>query len=256
MVDKNTIGFVLIASLVTVLLFLLMSGRTALNSPVINVTGPVWEKKTWNLDNGSASGFDNGIFYGMAVKYSDSDFGVVSMQQGEMPHKWYNSSAKLMKEITIYKDKELPLYLTATINRTVPVEWYSSDPKNRWNNIGLDIMGDVGLDYYNTDISQPHALVIDFYHDTDIAESFYYQGAAPYDRDYRAAFPLTASRLDTGKNYSFKTRIDGYIRDALNHYGFDYFTVKYTEYYLEVKASRGSFEAHDVALTLGEEGSI
>lgn len=214
-----------------------------------NVTGSNWETKVWNLDPGSDSKFNSGTFQGTAIKNSSTDFGTASIQQGVMPHKWYTSSAGLRKELTLYRDADQPLYLTAKVKRIGEIEWYSSHPDKRWNNIGLDIMGDVGLDYGNDDITQPHALVIDFYHDTDAVSPYYYQGAGSYDRDYRAGYPLAASRLDTDTEYYFKTRIDGYIKDAMNHYGFEYFTIKYTEYYIEAKASMGSVTACDIALT-------
>ncbi len=212
------------------------------------ITGNVWEPKVWNLDNGSYSKFDNGTFQAAAIKQIDTDFGSASVQQGNMPHKWYNSSAKLIKEITIDKDDNQKLYLIAKVNRLTAINWTGNDTSKRWNNIGIDIMGDVGLDYYNPDISKPHALIIDLYHDTDAIYPFYQTGAIPHDNDYRAGYPLNPTRLGIGAEYAFKTRIDDKIRDALNYYGFKNITIKYIEYYIEAKASSSSMQVKDISV--------
>jgi hypothetical protein len=225
--------------------------------PSEKITSNIWETKVWNLDNGSDSKFESvvgnpmlyiNIFRGIAIKNNDTDFGSASIQQGDMPHGWYNSYARLNEKITINKDDDQPLYLVTTVKRTSPINWISNNAEIQWNNIGLDVMGDVGLDYSNADITQPHALIIDFYHDTDAIKPFYYQGSPLHDDDYRAGYPLMPARLEIGKEYQFKTRIDDKIKDAMNHYGFTHFTIKYTEYYIEARGSSGSVEARDIAI--------
>jgi len=218
------------------------------------VTGDVWATSLWRVEEPlSYARTENNTlpFEALAYQPSEDIFGASLIQQGDSPHNLWNVSTlhSLRKEITIYKDKEQPLILHFKGKRISEIEWFTNDSENRFNNIGILLVGDVGLDYYNNDTSEPRALFIDIWLDTNprINEPYHWQGVDNVENDYHSGFPVqTLSEI--GKEYEFKFRIDSYIKDSLEEWELERFTLKMVQCYIEVKASKASIEVNRILI--------
>jgi len=214
------------------------------------VTGGVWEPSTYRVGvPPSYAKWENGVFTATARQSSTGFYGASLIQQGDNPHGWWNltqeSEAKLNMSLTIYKDQECPLLLEFAGRRTSQIEWFSEG--ERGNNIGVLLVGDVGLGYYNSDTSKPHALFIDIWPDTNPQlEQRHWGGSSP-ENDYHSGFPVE-SMPEIDKEYNFSFQIDSYIKDALTHWNLSQFTLMMVQVYVEAEASEASIEVSRIAL--------
>lgn len=220
------------------------------------VTGDVWANSTYKVEvPPSYAKIENGVFEAMAYERSADYFGASLFQQGDSPHGWWNLTkqnpeANLRKNITIYRDKDQPtLMLDFTGKRAGPIEWFSDDPANRGNNVGILLVGDIGLGYYNHDNSTPRALFIDIWLDTNPAftTTTHWQGVKGVENDYHSGYPVQNMSI-VSKIYDFDFRVDTYIRDSLNHWGLASFKLKMVQIYIEAEASSASIEVSKFAL--------
>jgi len=203
-----------------------------------------WNTSTWKVEvPPSYAKIESAIFKAAACQSSQDFFGTSLIQQGDSPHSWWNTTAKLRKEITIYKDEEQLLILNFSGKRTSKIEWLSSDPQKRANNIGILLVGDVGQGYYDPDTSKPRALFIDIWLDTDpeVYVPNHWQGVENVENDYHSGFPAQ-TMPEVGKEYEFKFRIDTFIKGSLRYWNLERFTLKMVQCYIEVKASNASIE--------------
>jgi len=213
------------------------------------VTGDAWAPSKWRVEDPSYAEFTNGSFSALAYQPSRDFFGACLIQQGDSPHGWWNPSEKLGKNITIYRDKEQPLILHFVGKRTSPIEWFNNDPQNCASNIGVLLVGDVGLDYYNNDTSEPHALFIDIWLDTnpEVNRTLHWPGVKDVENDYHSGFSVE-TMPEIGEKYEFKFRIDQIIKDALNRWKLESFTLKMVQCYVEAKASKASIEVSKILI--------
>lgn len=208
-----------------------------------SILGSEWETNIWrqipNIGDGYSK-IENGVFKAMAG-YPTSQGTMCSLiQQGKQPHSWWDSPAKLKKELTITLEDAQMLIVEFRGKRVNPIKWYSMG--NRINDVGMLLIGDVGLGYDDTDVSKPHALYIDLWFDiVPSIDQNHWQGVAGWENDYHSAYRLS-SMLIVGKEYIFRFRIDGYIRDALRRWNLERFTIKTVQLYVESRASRGDVE--------------
>lgn len=220
--------------------------------PSINelVTGDVWNTSLWRVEEPpSYAKFENGTFEAMAYQSSVDFFGACLIQQGDNPHSWWNSSAKLRNEITIYEDEEQALILNLKGKRTNQIEWLTDDSEDGSSNIGILLVGDIGLDYYNNDTSEPRALFIDIWLDTnpEVYEPQKWPGVKNVENDYHSGFPVQ-KMPEIGKEYEFEFRIDSFIREALIHWELNSFKLKMVQCYIEVKAAKASIQVSRILI--------
>jgi len=146
------------------------------------VTGEVWEPSTYRVEvPPSYAKWENGVFTATACQSSAGFYGASLIQQGDNPHGWWNltqeSEAKLNMSFTISKDQECYLLLNFTGRRTSQIEWFGENECG--SNIGVLLVGDVGLGYYDPDTSNPHSLFIDIWLDTNPQLSERHWGGSP-----------------------------------------------------------------------------
>jgi hypothetical protein len=215
-----------------------------------------WADSTWEVEvPASLARIENDVFNATACKSSKDSFGASLIQQGDSPHGWWNVSIQhdLRKEITIYKDgfdMYPALVLDFVGKRISPIEWFDNNQSNRGSNIGILLVGDVGLDYYNNDTSEPRALFIDIWLDTnpEVYEPQNWTGVKNVENDYHSGFPVK-TMAEVGKEYAFKFRIDTFIVDSLKHWNLEKFTLKMVQCYIEAKASRASVEVSRIIIS-------
>jgi len=211
------------------------------------VTGDIWATSLWRLEEPpSYAETENGTlpFNALAYQPSEDIFGASLIQQGDSPHGWWNlTKAKLRKNTTIHRDDQQSLTLDFNGKRTSPIEWFTDDTGNRFNNIGILLVGDVGLDYYNNDTSEPRALFIDIWLDTNpkINETQHWLGVRNVENDYHSGYPVQ-NMSEIGKEYEFKIRIDPFIKDSLEYWKLDSFTLRMVQCYSEARASKALME--------------
>lgn len=208
-----------------------------------SILGDEWETNIWRQIKGIGDGYskiENGVFKAMADYPTGQGTMCALIQQGKQPHSWWDSPAKLKNELTITLEDNQMLIVEFRGKRVNPIKWYSMG--NRINNIGMLLIGDVGLDYDNPDVNNPHALYIDFWFDIQPQiDQNHWQGVAGWENDYHSAYRLASMPL-VGKEYEFRFRIDGLIRDALRRWNLTSFTIKTVQLYIESRNSKGDVE--------------
>jgi hypothetical protein len=224
------------------------------------VTSDTWATSTFSVEKpASFAEFENGVFRATACNHSEVFYGASLIQQGDNPHGTWSSTVQnptsaLKKNITIYSNDEQQLILNFNGKRTSQIEWFSDNPVRRGSNIGILLVGDIGLDYYNPDILQPRALWMDIWLDTNPElEAKHWIGTSSLEHDYHSGFPVK-TMPEVGKEYEFSFRIDSYIRDALNEWNgrananFESFTLKMVQCYIEAAASKASIEVNRISI--------
>jgi len=209
-----------------------------------------WNTSTWRVEvPPSYAKIENGIFKAVACQSSQDFFGASLIQQGDSPHGWWNTTAKLRKEITIYKDEEQLLILNFSGKRTSQIKWFTNDTQKRANNIGILLVGDFGQGYYDPDTSKPRALFIDIWLDTnpEVDAPNHWPGVENVENDYHSGFPAQ-TMPEVGKEYEFKFRIDPFIKESLRHWDLERFTLKMVQCYIEAKASNASIEVSRILI--------
>ncbi|MFX0107972.1 MAG: hypothetical protein ACFE7R_06800 [Candidatus Hodarchaeota archaeon] len=203
----------------------------------------------WSVGESSYAKVEDEIFKAMIYQPSEDVFGACLIQQGNNPHDWWYPQEQLTKNVTVYNDDQQSLILDFKGKRTSQIEWFSNDTYNRFSNIGILLVGDVGLDYYNTDTSQPRALLIDIWLDTNpaINEVKHWQGVDDIENDYHSGFPVQ-TMAEVGKEYEFRCRLEPFIRESLNHWELELFELKMVQCYIEAKASRASIEVSRIII--------
>ena len=123
--------------------------------------------------------------------------------------------------------------------------------------IGITLYLDVGLDFCSPDITQPHALPIDFifakFEDGKIVPygEVHWQ-SNPYENDYHSAF-IIGQMPNPDIDYSFEVRIDDLIRKSLRYWSFDKAEVKGVHAWLDGINSEGSCEIDYVEVKVNEK---
>ncbi len=222
--------------------------------PYLYVTGVNWKRSTWPVEVEGSVEPVNGIFKMMISQPSTNFFGASLIQQGDSPHgRWNITDAGLSRTITWdtqIADAQPALVIDFIGKRTSSIEWFDDNESNRANNIGILLVGDVGLGYYNPDTSTPRALFIDIWLDNNpqFNNSIHWQGVKNVENDYHSGYPMQ-SMPEIGKEYEFKFRVDTQIIDSLKHWNLTTFTLKMVQCYVEAKASRASIEVDKILIT-------
>lgn len=246
------IGFVFVIGISSYLFLIAPSSRHAEE----RVTSNVWVTSTWKMENTSSiATFENDVFSATANQSATNFFGASLIQQGDNPHgQWNltasNPAAALKKDITISRNEGQQLILSFSGKRTSQIEWFSDNQSSRGSNIGILLVGDIGRDYYNPDTSQPRALLIDIWLDTnpEVKAPNHWQGIPNVENDYHSGFPVK-TMPEVGKEYEFNFRIDTFIRDALIRWNLESFTLKMVQCYVEARASNASIEVNRIFIT-------
>jgi hypothetical protein len=211
-----------------------------------SILGDRWETNIWRQIKDIGEGYaiiENGIFKAM-VDYPTHLGTMCSLiQQGKQPHGWWDSPAKLKKEITITLNDDQILIVELVGKRTTPITWYNL-LLDRVNDIGMLLIGDVGLGYDDPDVTNPHALYIDFWFDIkpEIDQN-HWEGVAGWENDYHSGYRI-ASMPNINQEYSFRLRIDNLIRDALRRWNLERFTIKTVQLYIEARNSKAEMEIY------------
>jgi len=241
--------------IVTILVIIIGVAVYFLPRPNYNVTGKTWATSMWGEVEvpPSFAKFENGIFNATVSQPSRDFFGASLIQQGDSPHSWWNLTAKLREEITYNRaiaDAQPALVIDFIGKRTSPIEWFDSNQSNRANNIGILLVGDVGLGYYNPDNSTPRALFIDIWLDNNptFTAPVHWQGVKNVENDYHSGFP-EKTMPKVGKEYQFTFRADNFIMDSLKYWKLEQFTLKMVQFYIEAKASKASIEVRRLLIT-------
>jgi len=214
------------------------------------VTDTSWNSSLFNVEEAASyARIENGVFKLMVYQDSADFFGASLFQQGDNPHGVWNATARLRQEITIQNDREQWLILEFSGRRTSFIDWFSDDPDQRANNIGILLVGDVGLGYYDHDITAPRALFIDIWLDTNprVPQPLHWQGVPGVENDYHSGYAAQNMSM-VGRTYDFDFRIDQYIRDSLSHWGLQSFRLKMVQFYIEGRASSASMDASRVVI--------
>jgi len=211
------------------------------------ILGDQWETNVWKQIEGIGDGnakIENGIFKAMIDYPTSQGTAVALIQQGKQPHSWWDSPAKLKNELVISLDVDQPLILEFQGKRTSSIYWYGTDP--RISDIGVLLIGDVGLDYDDPDTTKPHALYVDLWLDIIPREDVHHwQGVEGWENDYHSAFRIT-SMPNIGQEYEFRIRMDQQIKNALTRWNLKTFTIKTVQIYVEARASKSSIEISKV----------
>jgi len=208
------------------------------------ITDEVWCNETWRMPEGY-SYIKNNIWHAY-VNNPSNVYGNAMVSQGIHAHGWVEPGIypPVRKTVTIYRDEPSPILVAEFIGkRTMPIKWYPIEVK-AWNNVGMCLWGDVGLDYDNPDTSLSRALIIDFYFDNPhVSPGAYWftQGSDTIDNDYRSGL-VVESMLIINQDYHFRVRLDKWIQKTLEHYNIPYFTIKLIQFYIEAKGSEGGIE--------------
>jgi hypothetical protein len=245
---KKSLKILIIAAYYAVII---LGVYLTLNSQTIgHVSEREWATSKYPQSDPSDSSIERGFFEARVHHSSEFDFGSSLIQQGDNPHGWWNCSAKLKTNLTIVKGEQQQLAFYFKGKRTSPIEWLSNDSQKRANNIGILLVGDVGLGYYNQDVTSPHALFIDIWLDTNPSfqgKAQLWQGIAGAENDYHSGYSVF-SMPEIGKEYEINLRIDDYIRDALQDWRLQNFKLMMVQCYIEGKASDASMEVMEFVL--------
>ena len=234
---------VIVVAICSIISYISFTYYASLNPTTINesILGEEWGKHFWN-SLGEVNKINEKVQL-TVIQPDPEKWGCVAIAQG-------NPYPPLKKELRIDLDKEQPLIVYFKGKRTSKIHWFTEELRKRANNIGVVLIGDVGLDYYSSDETKPNRLYFDIYFDTNpFTHEVHYQGVYEVsgETSYHSGFSIGQMPF-IGKEYEFKARIDRFIRKALRYWNLPYFTIKMVQFYIEGRASKGSMEITKIDL--------
>ena len=215
-----------------------------------------WVITRWNAHMDSWGKIEGGRFQLYFKPVRLDEWGNVAITQGNQAHCPIENPVNLKERVIIKREGNNVCFVMFR------AKWHQITflKSEGICQIGITIYLDVGLDFCSPDVTQPHALVVDFifskFEDGKvISEGEYHWQTNPYENDYHSAF-IVGSMPNREVVYSFELRVDELIRKSLSHWNFDQAEIKGIHAWLDGKNIEGSCEIDYVQVMAMSPNSI